>query len=296
MSTGKTNPKKAFGLLALPLLLASTLNSDIQAAPAPVEESKPMGGDSSEVRTVVSRISDESVTISPSAGSLGNKKDGEINGTAHLLNTIDQVRQEMMEMRGQLEEQAFRIEQLQQEGRDRYLDLDERISRLNDQGHSVKGGASGSSVAALQSPMVNNPVTAPSEKSDQSPLKAEEAAYQSAFALIRSKQFDQAKEALQQQLIAYPQGRYADNAYYWLGEVDMAQGRYDEARDSFQVVLSDFPKSPKIPDASYKLGRVYDLLGNQKKAKELLKSVVRQYPESAASRLSDTYLRTMGGS
>ncbi len=295
MSTGKTNPKQAFGLsLVLPLLLASILSGDIQAAPAPVAESKPMEGRSSEVRTVVSKISDEPVTILPSAGS-PDDDDGEINGTAHLLNTIDQMRQEMMEMRGQLEEQAFRIEQLQQESRDRYLDLDERMSRLNGQGHSGGRGES-SSVAALQPPILNTPVANPSEKRDQSAFKAEEAAYQSAFGLIRSKQFDDAKEALQQQLKAYPKGRYADNAYYWLGEVDMAQGRYDEARDSFQVVLSDFPKSSKVPDASYKLGRVYDLLGNQKKAKELLESVIRQYPESAASRLSDTYLRTMGGS
>lgn len=294
MSTGKTNPKQVFGLsLVLPLLLTSILSGDIQAAPAPVAESKPMEGRSSEVRTVVSKISDEPVTILPSAGSPDD--DREINATAHLLNTIDQMRQEMMEIRGQLEEQAFRIEQLQQESRDRYLDLDERMSQLNGQGHSGGRGES-PSLAALQPPILNTSVANPSEKRDQSASKAEEAAYQSAFGLIRSKQFDDAKEALQQQLKAYPKGRYADNAYYWLGEVDMAQGRYDEARDSFQVVLSDFPKSSKVPDASYKLGRVYDLLGNQNKAKELLESVIKQYPESAASRLSDTYLRTMGGS
>lgn len=288
MSTGKTNPKKVFGFsLVLPLLFASTLSGDLHAAPAPVEESRPMGERSSEMRTVVSKISDEPVSISPSVG-FPDEEDGEINGTAHLLNTIDQMRQELMEMRGQFEEQAFRIEQLQQEGRDRYLDLDERISRLNGQGHSGKDGDDSS---ALQSPMLKNPVANPSEKHDQSVLTSEEAAYQSAFSLIRSKQFDEAKEALQQQLETYPQGRYADNAYYWLGEVDMAQGRYDQARDSFQVVLSEFPKSQKIPDASYKLGRIYDLLGNQEKAKDLLESVIRQYPDSAAARLSETYLR-----
>ncbi|WP_257293579.1 tol-pal system protein YbgF [Endozoicomonas sp. YOMI1] len=283
MRRGKTNPK-LMAMLAFPVLVAGTL-SGVASAAAPVEESRPLGL-SAESQKVVSQISDDSVTISSPSDS------DEYNGTAHLLNTIDQLRQEMMEMRGQLEEQAFRIEQLQQEGRDRYLDLDERISRLNDQA----GKATPVSVANLKPPIASAPVAGAAEKKDQSAWKAEEAAYQSAFALIRSKQFDKAKKALQEQLKTYPEGRYADNAHYWLGEVDMAQGHYDAAKVSFQIILNEFPKSPKVPDASYKLGRVHDLLGNQKEAKRLLELVIQQYPDSSAARLSDSYLRTMGGS
>lgn len=214
--------------------------------------------------------------------------DSEFNPTAHMLNTIAQLRQEMMEMRGMLEEHAFRIEQLQQENRDRYLDLDERLSRLNSQAGGVG--------AALHSSKTNMPTVNVEATPGQSVLQAEEAAYKSAFGYIRSRQFDEARMALQEQLKTYPDGAYTDNARYWLGEVDMAQGRYDDARESFQVILSEFPESPKVPDASYKLGRVHDLLGHQQKARELLESVVQQYPDSAAAKLSDTYLKTMGGS
>ncbi|WP_419836094.1 tol-pal system protein YbgF [Endozoicomonas atrinae] len=272
--------------MAFSVLFAGAL-SGVATAAAPVEESRPLGG-ATESQTVISKISDEPVTISSSSDA-----DDDYNGTAHLLNTIDQLRQEMMEMRGQLEEHAFRIEQLQQEGRDRYLDLDERVSRLNGQADKAAAPAS---VTNLKPPMVNAPVIGGGDKKYQSALKAEEAAYQSAFGLIRSKQFDKAKIALQEQLKTYPEGRYADNAHYWLGEVDMAQGHYDAAKGSFQVILNEFPKSPKVPDASYKLGRVHDLLGNQKEAKKLLELVIQQYPDSSAARLSDTYLRTMGGS
>lgn len=284
MRRGNTNPK-LMAMLAFPVLLSGALNG-VAIAAAPVEEPRPLGL-SAESQSVVSQISDDAVTISSSSNS-----DADYNGTAHLLNTIDQLRQEMMEMRGQLEEHAFRIEQLQQEGRDRYLDLDERISRLNDQSGKVPPAP----VANLKPPMVSAPVIEAAEKKNQSALKAEEATYQSAFALIRSKQFDKAKNALQEQLKIYPEGRYADNAHYWLGEVDMAQGHYDAAKVSFQIILNEFPKSPKVPDASYKLGRVYDLLGNQKEAKRLLELVIQEYPDSSAARLSDTYLRTMGDS
>ncbi len=273
--------------MALPLVLAGTLSVGVNAAPAPVEESRPMGL-STDTRAVVSKISDGPVTISSPVDS----DDDDYNVTAHLLNTMDQLRQEMMEMRGQLEEHAFRIEQLQQENRDRYLDLDERISRLNGQAGKV---GNPTSVANLKPPLVSAPVDDVVKNKNQSATKAEEAAYQSAFSFIRSKQFDEAKKALLEHLKTYPDGRYADNARYWLGEVDMAQGRYDDAKESFQIVLDAFPESPKVPDASYKLGRVHDLLGDQKKARELLESVIQQYPDSAAARLSDTYLRTMGG-
>lgn len=287
MRRGKTNPTLVFrAMLGVPVLVAGALSSVAMAA-APVEELRPMGF-SSESRTVVSKISDEPVTIS----SLPDTDD-DYNGTAHLLNTIDQLRQEMMEMQGQLEEQAFRIEQLQQEGRDRYLDLDERISRLTSQAGKALAPAS---VTNLKPPMANAPVAGAVEKKAPSVLKAEEAAYQSAFAHIRSKQFDEAKKALQEQLKTYPEGRYADNAHYWLGEVNMAQGHYDAAKESFQIILNTFPKSAKVPDASYKLGRVHDLLGNQQEAKKILELVIQRYPDSSAARLSDTYLRAMGGS
>ena len=125
------------------------------------------------------------------------------------------------------------------------------------------------------------------------PIPAEEEVYKSAFSLVRSKQFADAKKALKRQLETYPKGRYADNAHYWLGEVDMAENRYQDAKESFQKVLDDFPDSPKIPDASYKMGRLYDLLGDPKTARALLESVIQKYPETVAARLSDSYLNTM---
>ena len=270
------------------------------AAMIPVEDSRPVGE------------SGVSVTVSTP------KNDQNLNNTAYLLNTIEQLRQQLMEMQGQLEEQAFRIKQLEQEGRDRYLDLDERFSRLSSQTTISPSTAQAvvPTLAGASSAQVREAVRQKSSKThssrplppdaDNKPVvstltsdasvnvkEAEESAYKIAFEHIRSRQFKQAKIALKQQLQAYPDGSYADNAHYWLGEVDMAEGRYKEAGDEFQKVLSLFPASPKVPDASYKLGRVYDLLGDEGKAKAMLESVIQQYPDSAAARLADTYLRTM---
>ncbi len=261
MSTEQINP--GHGVRLLLMLLASTL-SGMSIAAAPVEESIPVGRRGAMVNTVVI---DSPVIASGSVE----------NPTAYLLNTIEQLRQEVMEMRGQLEEYSFRIDQLQQDSRDRYLDLDDRISRLS---------------GLDKQP--DFPTIVPSAvQSEQLAQRDEKIVYDNAFAHVRAKRFDEAKEALHKQLQNYPKGAYADNAYYWLGEVDMAQGRYDDAKVSFEIVLRDFPESPKVPDAGYKLGRVYDLLGNPRKSRELLLTVIQQHPQTAAARLSETYLGTM---
>lgn len=264
------------------VLAVGVLSSSVFAAPVPVVESRPVDRSAAQVQT----SSGTSVAI-PDAPSIAAS---DSSGTAFLLNTIEQLRQEMMELRGQIEEQQFQINRLKQENRDRYLDLDERITRLN------AGEPALSQPKAEQTPAaVVPPVTSGDAATDdqQARHKAEEQEYQAAFKLIRERQFDEAKVALRQLLKDYPQGRYADNALYWLGEVQMAQAKYPEAQETFEQVLKQYPQSGKIADASYKLGRLHDLQGDKDKARQVFEAVIKNHPDSAAARLSDTYLRGM---
>ena len=219
------------------------------------------------------------------------------SGTAHLLNLIDELRGEIMSLRGQVEEQGYRIGQLQQENRDRYLDLDERITRLGaGEGRTSQPEKNQNVLPEKPQGSIQPPTPVSGDLDAQLEAAAagkEEADYNAAYALIGERKFDSALTAMRQLLEDFPRGRYSDNAQYWLGEVQMAQGRYREARDDFQLVLNDYPKSAKVPDAAYKLGRLYDLLGERSKARKHLESVISDYPDTAAARLSDTYLRNM---
>ena len=278
--------------------LALALTVPAYAAPVPVVDSQPVGSSAS-TQAVAPGADTEVAPVSQVVTTGGN----DATGTAYLLNTIEQMRQEMMELRGQLEEHQFQINQLRQESRDRYLDLDERISRQSN-GSSINTArpavapaptatVTATTTLGLAAPTETSAVDEAAEKTLEA---AEQKSYQAAFQLIRDKQFEDAQKALKQQLETYPRGKYADNARYWLGEVQMAQGKYPEARDAFQLVIKDYPDSPKVSDATYKLGRLYDLLGDKVKAKTMLQMVVKEYPDTAAARLSDTYLRSMPGS
>ena len=252
----------------------------LHAAPVPVVESQPVSRGAASQQQVVTRAAAPASVSAPQSG-------GDSAGTAYFLNTMDQLRQEVMELRGQVEEQRFQINRLQQESRDRYLDLDDRISRIN----AGEAPRSPEKTITTEETIDDTQLTQDVDSQGKQMAAAEEEAYQAAFKLIRERQFDEAKDALRKLLIDFPNGRYSDNARYWVGEVQMAQGKYPEALATFGQVLKDYPQSDKIPDATYKMGRLQDLLGDKQKARELLEKVMKEYPDSAAARLSDTYLR-----
>ena len=191
---------------------------------------------------------------------------------ADLLYQLEILQQEVQSLRGIVEQQAYDIQRMREEQRDRYIDLDRRISLIN------KSGA-----AAEQPASVSPNVTGNSGN-------VEKGAYQQALKLIRNKQYEQGVEAFSQYLKDYPQGDYAANSYYFLGEVQLLQGNREEALKAFGALLNRAPEHRKVPDAKLKLGKVYAELGETAKAKALWQQVVKDYPNSSQARLADIQL------
>jgi tol-pal system protein YbgF len=104
-------------------------------------------------------------------------------------------------------------------------------------------------------------------------------AYRVAYALVQGRQFEQAIPAFQQFLQRFPDGIYAANAHYWLGELYLVKQPPDleASRQSFALLLSQYPDNSKAPDSLYKLGTVQFMKGNREKAKEYLDLVITQY-------------------
>ncbi len=96
---------------------------------------------------------------------------------------------------------------------------------------------------------------------------------------MQGRKFDQAIPAFQQFLQRYPDGEYAANAHYWLGELYLVKEPPDleASRQSFALLLSQYPDNSKAPDALYKLGKVQFLKGNREKAREYLDQVIKLY-------------------
>jgi tol-pal system protein YbgF len=109
---------------------------------------------------------------------------------------------------------------------------------------------------------------------------------------VRGQEFDAAVDAFTTFLRSYPDGRYAPNAHYWLGELYLVIEPADPeaARQAFTLLLNEYPDNAKVPDALYKLGRVQYIKGNPQRAREYLERVIREYPDSSAARLAGDFL------
>lgn len=205
-----------------------------------------------------------------------------------LFMTVQRLQQEVMRLNGIVEEQAHELRTLREQSLERYVDLDRRLSLLAgaDPGAAV-GPDSGS--GGSEETSASGESAAPAEQA------GEREAYQSAYNLVRDQQFDQAVSAFQQFLQDYPAGRFAPNAYYWLGELHLVTRPPDveAARQSFMLLLELYPQDQKVPDALFKLGKLHFERGERDKAREFLERVVNQHASSSsgAVNLARDFLR-----
>jgi len=242
---------------------------------------------------------------------------GDLAVTADLVLQVQELQDEVRNLRGQLEEQSREIENLKRRQRDQYLDLDQRISDLRNSQPVVPSeagvAAAAASSAAAQGPSASpagavpevrppmdteSAVTGIGQPEAESQSRAaspedEKAAYDHAFQALKDLRYADAAEEFQAFLNSYPNSEYSDNAQYWLGESFYVTRNYDLALTAFQDLLDRFPESPKAPDALLKIGYTHYELEQWDSARAALTQVQEQYPDSTLSRLAENRLRSM---
>lgn len=210
--------------------------------------------------------------VSPGPAAVGGQNVG------NLFLQVQQLQQEVMRLNGLVEEQANELRKLKDQSLERYVDLDRRLS-------ATAGGAAAAGTAAVGNQAAPAPVAPGISLSGGKELPGEADAYKNAYALVRSQQFDAAVDAFSQFLRSYPDGKYAANAHYWLGELYLVVDPRDleASRQAFSMLLSQYPDNPKAPDAMYKLGKVHFEKGNRDRAREYMDRVISDYGNSNSS-------------
>ncbi|MEC7815414.1 MAG: tol-pal system protein YbgF [Pseudomonadota bacterium] len=215
------------------------------------------------------------------------RQSGNSQANAELFYMIQQLQDEVRRLQGRVEEQQNEINRLQQQGRDRYVDLDQRILELSKSVEerpaapaSAGEGASGAGQERLNPARVY-----------RSPEPEERQAYQSIIELIREqKDYDTAISRLYEFVDKYPEGDLTVNAYYWLGEVYLVKPQLEQAKQAFTIVATRYSDHRKAPDAVYKLGVTLDRLGENEEALRRMRSVVSDYPNSGAAELAQKFI------
>jgi tol-pal system protein YbgF len=222
----------------------------------------------------------------PPSGAVGS------GGASELFMRFQQLEADVAQLRGLVEEQNHRIEQLAQQQKEQYMDLDRRIALVMKGGQPATGVAPPDNGDGLFSGD-KSPVAAEGGAATGSPSGSlnERDAYNAAFELTKQKRYQQAIDGFNELLVEYPNGQYSGNAFYWLGELYLAlpEPNLEKARQSFMQVINLYPNNPKVGDSLYKLGIVYHRLGDRAQALGYLDRVQAQYPGTAAARLAQSY-------
>ena len=236
-----------------------------------------------------------------------------------LLNQISELQREIQSLRGLIEQQGFEIESMKKRSRDQYLDLDSRIARMGGASPS-EGGADAvvddsdgvgfepveSSPADLQMepPEVREPIDAgtdtqslgsvdPADVVTTADPAQERPLYDSAFDALKEGRYAESARRFQTFLNSYPDGSYAPNAWYWLGESYYVTQNYEIALESFNQLLASFPSSAKAPDALLKVGYCQYELRQWAEAESTLNRVIQSYPDTTVARLAQGRLRAL---
>jgi tol-pal system protein YbgF len=245
-----------------------------------------------------------------------------------LLQSVEQLQAEVRELRGQLEQQQNAVSQLTDRQKELYLDVDRRLQRIevggvaagaaaggiaasgtgtapaagtgtptgSTAGASSTGSSGTSSSTAVGVAAVGAGAAAAStpqtSSSSVDPVK-EQQAYQAAFNLLKAGRYDQAAKSFQKFLDAFPNGKFADNAQYWLGESYYVTRKFDSAMREFDKLVTTHPESQKVTHALLKIGYIHDELGQKDKAREVLTGLTEKYPQSTAAGLAAKRLERM---
>lgn len=239
------------------------------AAPAPVQESQG--------REILREVDRPAVRDDDSG-----QPDSGVNTLYYDLQlALDEIRR----LHGVVEELNHRMDRLEREQRERYIELDQRLLELRGDGAATGNAEPGT----------------PDAPSDVAPAPVtEREAYNVAIELVNSArplpeseqrpQYRRALALFQGIIDSYPNGEFTPNAFYWRGEIHLALKEYEEARAHFAQVELLYDDHPKVSDALYKLGEVYDVLGDADRAREYLNRVINDHPTSTAAGLARKYL------
>ena len=210
---------------------------------------------------------------------------------------MESMQQEMQQMFGEIEVMSHDISTLKRRQRDLYLDIDNRFKKLEAQSAGVDTGVATDQTATMS----GNDVTAktdslPTLGAPGEPAVVDEAvlqkkAYQMAFNLLREGKYDLAKTQFASFIKRYPESDYADNAQYWLGEVNYVLRDFSGALIEFNKVLTVYPNSSKYADALLKIGLSQYELEQWSQASTSFKTIIKKFPKSSAAQLAEKRLK-----
>lgn len=262
--------------IAAPLLLA------LSACWVPVEKGRQMDdriGRLEGEQALMQKQQEEQRSVVRDRIARVDQKLEELNTSSHrtgadVVANQDRLQETVTRLRGLLEEEQHRSQQLEQMIAQLRSDTDARFAALRGAG----------ALDEFEARKKAEGLARPSDKA--------------AFFALAQQQEQAGEKGVAKQLYEeftkkWPTDPRAADAWFRIGEMSFGDKRYREAVLAYGKVAQDFPRSDKAPDALYRTGEAMIALDLKEDAKAILGDVVARYPKTSAAKKATARLAEM---
>lgn len=177
---------------------------------------------------------------------------------ADLQNQLEASRAEIAKLRGQDEQMARDLSDVQRKQKDAGQTVEDRLSKLE----PARVTSDGREFLAQ-----------PAEKRD----------FEAALAIFRRGEFSAAQAAFVDFVNRYGQSGYRPSALFWLGNAQYATKDYKEAQANFRMLVQQTPDHIRVPEALLAIANCQLEMKDTKAARKTLEELVSGHPGTEAA-------------
>ncbi|AEG93199.1 tol-pal system protein YbgF [Ramlibacter tataouinensis] len=243
------------------LLAAVAVAASLAAAPA---RAQLFGGDDEARRAIIElrqRLDSQRVQMERQIEDLrrATEENGQLRRSLLDLQTqIEALRGELARQRGQDEQIARDVAELQRLQKDMVQGVEDRLRKVE-------------------------PAKVTLDGREFSADATEQREFDAALAVFRRGEFPAAQVAFTQFLQRYPQSGYRPSALFWLGNAQYANRDYRGAIGNFRSLLAQAPDHARAPEAVLSIANCQIELKDSAGARRTLDELVKAYPQSEAA-------------
>lgn len=209
--------------------------------------------DDDEARARVEQLRTQVVELGKQAESLSRNQ-------LDFANQVESIKGDIAKLRGQVEVLSYELEAAQKRQKDFYVDLDNRLRKLE---------------------------TLPEPKPEATPKldpAAETRDYEAAVTALKGSQYKEAGAGFMAFIRTYPSSTLISSAHYWGGYAHAQLKDHARAAELFGKFATSWPEDERAPGALESQAYALDSLKDLKGARSALETLATKYPESQAGK------------
>lgn len=207
-------------------------------------------------------------------------------GLLDMQNQLEQIRQDVAQLKGDLEVVNHQLEDMRTKQNAQYTDLDNRVKSLESLAQQVSGQLGGALPGTAGGGASDT--SKPSDASQQ-----EARAFSEAESLNQAGKYKEAFNAYDSFLKTYSGSKLAPDALYGMGYTQFALKSYKSSVATQQKFLENYASHPLAPNAMLSLANSQIQLGQIPAAKKTLKELIAAHPNAEVTPSAQKRLKVL---